>query len=176
MSVNVFKNFILNKDMEYVDNRPSYFQTIWTPIASMGWYIVGLVIVLYYTFPLIQKKYKNWKLARNQQDDAAIETDELPQLSANVELARQKMQEAYNKSCILAQVKEEEEKEKKRQKILKLLENKNVGTKLGNAMDNEKPSTSTKSKFKSEYNPLMGDNARGYRPPKRTCCKKGGCG
>lgn len=37
-----------------------------------------------------------------------LETDELPQLSANVELARQKMQEAYNKSCILAQVKEEE--------------------------------------------------------------------
>jgi len=22
----------------------------------------------------------------------------------------------------------------------------------------------------------MGDNTRGYRPPKRTCCKKGGCG
>lgn len=163
--------------MEYVDN-PSYFQTIWAPIASMGWYIVGLVIVLYYTFPLIQKKYKSWKLARNQQDDAAFgkKTDELPQLSANVELARQKMQEAYNKSSVLTQIKEEEEKEKKRQKVLKLLENKNVGTKLGYAMDNEIPSTSTKSKLKSEYNPLMGDNTRGYRPPKRTCCKKGGCG
>jgi len=37
-----------------------------------------------------------------------LETDELPQLSANVELARQKMQEAYNKSCTLAQIKEEE--------------------------------------------------------------------
>lgn len=26
------------------------------------------------------------------------------------------------------------------------------------------------------YNPLMGDNARRYRPPKRSCCGKGGCG
>lgn len=37
-----------------------------------------------------------------------LETDELPQLSANVELARQKMQEVYNKSSALAQIKEEE--------------------------------------------------------------------
>lgn len=28
----------------------------------------------------------------------------------------------------------------------------------------------------TEYNPLMGDGSRGYRPPKRSCCKKGGCG
>lgn len=28
----------------------------------------------------------------------------------------------------------------------------------------------------TEYNPLMGDGSRGYRPPKRTCCGKGGCG
>jgi len=28
----------------------------------------------------------------------------------------------------------------------------------------------------AEYNPLMGDSSRGYRPPKRSCCKKGGCG
>lgn len=47
-----------------------------------------------------------------------------------------------------------QEKEKKRQKILKLLENKNVGTRLGTA-DDETPSTSTapstsaKSKLKS---------------------------
>ncbi|CAL1682334.1 unnamed protein product [Lasius platythorax] len=164
--------------MEYVDS-PSYFQMIWAPIASVGWYIVGLMIILCYSFPHIQEKYKSWRLARNQQDGAAFgkKTDELPQLSANVELTRQKMQEAYNKNCVLAQVKEEEAKEKKRQKVLKLLENKSVGTKLGSAEDDETPSTSTKSKsLKSEYNPLMGDNTRGYRPPKRTCCKKGGCG
>lgn len=164
--------------MEYVDN-PSYFQTIWAPIASVGWYIVGLAIILCYTFPHIQERYKSWRLARNQ-DSAAFgkKTVELPQLSANVELSRQKMQEAYNKSCILAQIKEEEEKEKKRQKVLKLLKNKNVGTKLGNSKDDDTPSTSgmQSKSFKSEYNPLMGDNTRGYRPPKRSCCKKGGCG
>jgi len=101
-----------------------------------------------------------------------LETDQLSQMSASVELARQKMQEAYDKSRILAQLKEEEvcyfwkchitfvflyrrkqlfflqEKEKKRQKILKILEKKNVGRKLGsnNSDTNETPSTSTKSK------------------------------
>lgn len=39
-----------------------------------------------------------------------------------------------------------QEKEKKKQKVLKLLENKNVGTRLGNATDDESPSTSSKSK------------------------------
>ncbi|KAL6257572.1 hypothetical protein P5V15_011147 [Pogonomyrmex californicus] len=166
-------------NMEYVDNS-SYIQSIWAPIASVGWYIVGLGIIAIYTFPHIQERYKKWKLAKNQRDAAlGKKTDELPQLSANVELARQKLQEAYDKSRVLAQAKEEEEKERKRQKVLKLLENKNVGTRLGHGTDDDMPgtSTSTKSKsLKSEYNPLMGDNTRGYRPPKRTCCKKGGCG
>ncbi|KAH0953884.1 hypothetical protein HN011_001547 [Eciton burchellii] len=166
--------------MEYVDDR-SYFQTIWAPIASVGWYIVGLAVIAYFAFPHIEEKYKNWRLTRNQQNNAALgkKTDQLSQMSASVELARQKMQEAYEKSRVLAQLKEEEEKEKKRQKILKILEKKNVGRKLGsnNSDTNETPSTSTKSKLlKSEYNPLMGDSSRGYRPPKRSCCKKGGCG
>jgi len=43
-----------------------------------------------------------------------------------------------------------QEKEKKRQKVLKLLEKKNIGTRLGSTNDDETPSTSTKSKsFKS---------------------------
>jgi len=162
--------------MEHVDS-PSYLQTIWAPIASVGWYLVGLGIIALYTFPHIQEKYKSWK-GKNQRDGAlGKKTDELPQLSANVEMARQKLQEAYDKSRVIAQIKEEEEKEKKKQKVLKLLENKNVGTRLGSATDDEGPSTSSKSKsLRSDYNPLIGDNARGYRPPKRSCCKKGGCG
>ncbi|EZA60021.1 uncharacterized protein LOC105274834 [Ooceraea biroi] len=163
--------------MEYVEDR-SYFQTIWAPIASVGWYIVGLAVIAYFAFPHIEEKYKSWKLTRKRQDNAAFskKIDQLPQMSANVESARQKMQEVYNKSCALAQVKEEEEKEKKRQKVLKMLEKKNVGRKLGDP-DDDTPSTSTKSNsLKSGYNPLVGDNARGYRPPKRSCCKKGGCG
>lgn len=42
-----------------------------------------------------------------------------------------------------------QEKEKKRQKVLKLLENKNIGTRLGNTTDNEMPSTSSSTKSKS---------------------------
>ncbi|XP_018300855.1 uncharacterized protein [Mycetomoellerius zeteki] len=135
--------------MEHVDN-PSYLQTIWAPIASVGWYIVGLGIIALYTFPHIQEKFKSWKVARNQRDAAlGKKTDELPQLSSNVELARQKMQETYDKSRALAQIKEEEEKEKKRQKVLKLLENKNIGTRLGSRTNDETPSTSTNTEYKT---------------------------
>jgi len=37
-----------------------------------------------------------------------LETDQLSQTSNDVKLARQKMQEAYDKSCVLAKLKEEE--------------------------------------------------------------------
>ncbi|XP_020282791.1 uncharacterized protein LOC109854286 [Pseudomyrmex gracilis] len=163
--------------MEHVEHS-SYFQMIWTPVASVGWYLVGFAIIAIYAFPHIQERYKKW-LAKNQTNDAFTKKiDDLPQMSANVELARQKMQEAYAKSAALAKIKQEEEQEKKRQKVIKLLENKKVGERLGSLSDNEQPGTSSgKSKsFKSEYNPLMGDSTRGYRPPKRSCCKKGGCG
>ncbi|EFN86212.1 selenoprotein S A [Harpegnathos saltator] len=164
--------------MEHV-HSPSYFQIIWSQIASVGWYIVGVLAITYYMFPHIQEKYENWKLIKNKQNDAAHckKTDQMPQVSANVELARQKLQETYNQHCVTAKLKEEEEKEKKRQKVLKLLESKEVGKRLGNASDNSAPSTSSSSKpSKSDYNPLMGDHTRGYRPPKRSCCGKGGCG
>lgn len=45
--------------------------SVWAPIASVGWYIVGLGIIALYMFPHIQEKYKNWK-ARNQRDGAAF--------------------------------------------------------------------------------------------------------
>lgn len=164
--------------MEHDDNS-TYFQIIWSQIASVGWYIVGFSVIAYYIFPYIQEKYKNWKLVQDKQSDAAHckKTDQLSRISANVQLARQKLQETYNQSSTLAKIKEEEEKEKKRQKVIKLLENKEVGKRLGSESDNEAPSTSSNSKpFNSGYNPLMGDNTRRYRPPKRSCCGKGGCG
>ncbi|XP_014487334.1 PREDICTED: selenoprotein S A-like [Dinoponera quadriceps] len=157
----------------------SYFQIIWSPIASVGWYIVGLLAITYYVYPHIQRKYKNWKLVRNQQDDTVHckKTDQLSRTSADVELVRQKLQETYNLICAVAKLEEEVEKEKKRQKVIKMLEDKEVGRRLGSASDNEAPSTSSNSKpFKSSYNPLMGDGIRRYRPPKRSCCGKGGCG
>lgn len=46
--------------------------SVWTPIASVGWYIVGLAIIAYYAFPHIEEKYKNWKLTGKQQDDVAL--------------------------------------------------------------------------------------------------------
>ncbi|XP_032667766.1 uncharacterized protein LOC116842527 isoform X2 [Odontomachus brunneus] len=165
--------------MEQSVDSSNYFQIIWSHIASVGWYIVGLLAITYYVFPHIQEKYRNWKSVQNQQSDAAHskKTDQLSRTSANVELARQKLQETYDQNCILAKLKEEEEKEKKRQKVIKLLEGKEVGKRLGSSSDNQAPSTSSNSKsLKSDYNPLMGDNTRGYRPPKRSCCGKGGCG
>lgn len=53
------------------DNYSASCIPVWAPIASVGWYIVGLGIIALYMFPHIQEKYKNWK-ARNQRDGVAF--------------------------------------------------------------------------------------------------------
>lgn len=45
---------------------------VWALIASVGWYIVGLLFILYHTYPYIQEKYKSWRFARNQHDSVAF--------------------------------------------------------------------------------------------------------
>lgn len=158
--------------------QPSYFNMLWAYVASVGWYIVALLGIGWYTYPYIQDKYTKWKIKRDEQEYAAKyhkNPDLLQQRLSELEAARQKMQEEYQKATLAAKEKEEEQKRKKQEEINKLL---NVPQKLGGERNNE-PSTSRGPKSKSlkpEYNPLMGDSSRGYRPPKRSCCRKGGCG
>ncbi|XP_035737595.1 uncharacterized protein LOC118448442 [Vespa mandarinia] len=151
-----------------------YFQMAWTYVASVGWYIVALIGIIWYTYPYIQDKYTKWKIKRDEAEYAAKyhkNSDLLQQRLLAVESSRQKMQEQYIKSTLIAKEKEEERKQKKKEEVRNLLD----GDIVGHGRKDE-ASTSNGTKSKSGYNPLMGDGSRSYRPPKRSCCGKGGCG
>ncbi|XP_071875010.1 uncharacterized protein isoform X2 [Bombus fervidus] len=156
-----------------------YFKTVWTTIASVGWYIIGITICIWWASPYILEKYANWKLRKNEQEYAAKyhkNPDLLRERLSGLEASRQKMQEEYYQKCMLA---EQERTEKGNAKgIAKLiLDNNVIGDRLGKKDNDSPPSTEKKHKsIREEYNPLMGDGSRGYRPPKRTCCGKGSCG
>lgn len=154
-----------------------YFQMAWAYIASVGWYIVALIGVIWYTYPYIQDKYTNWKIKKDEAEYAAKyhkNSDLLQQRLSAVEASRQKMQEQYLKSTLIAKEKEEERKQKKKEEVNNLLDDD-----IMSQGSKDEPSTSKGPKSKAlrrGYNPLMGDSSRGYRPPKRSCCGKGGCG
>ncbi|XP_017798399.1 PREDICTED: uncharacterized protein LOC108579383 isoform X2 [Habropoda laboriosa] len=156
-----------------------YFRTVWTVIASVGWYLIGVVIFFWFASPYIREKYTSWKLRKDEQDYAAKyhkNPDLLQERLSGLEASRQKMQEEYYKKCRVAQ-EEEQEKQKTIRSSRLILDNATPGHRLG-SKDNDQSFTEKKHKsIKGEYNPLMGNGSRGYRPPKRSCCGKGGgCG
>ncbi|XP_015185492.1 PREDICTED: uncharacterized protein LOC107071214 [Polistes dominula] len=153
-----------------------YFTMAWVYVASVGWYIVASSIVLWYTYPYIKDKYIKWKIKKDEEEYAAKyhkNPDIALQTALKIEAARQKMQEDYTKQTLI--VKKQMEELKKKEKEAGNCQDGNI---LGHgSKDEASTSKGPKSKsFKSEYNPLMGDSSRGYRPPKRSCCGKGGCG
>ncbi|XP_012288722.1 selenoprotein S [Orussus abietinus] len=165
---------------EVYGKETSYVGIVWQSIARIGWYLVGISLVLIYTFPYIQERYQRWRLKKDEQEYSAKyhkNPDMLMERLAGLEAARQRMQEKFNRDLELARQREAEKQEKKRQELLNLTSKLNVGRSLRSS-ENE-PSTSSESKsepYKKEYNPLTGDAAGWYRPPKRSCCRKGGCG
>nr|XP_003700464.1 PREDICTED: uncharacterized protein LOC100880405 isoform X1 [Megachile rotundata] len=166
--------------MDYKDETfgVSYFKAVWASIASVGWYIVAIFVCCWYASPYIQEKYRKWKLRIDERDYAAKyhkDPDLLQERLSALEASRQRMQEKYYEKCVLAR-QEEKEKEIKRE-AARLIDNAFAGQRLGNSSRDESTFVQkNKKSLKGDYNPLMGDNSRGYRPPKRTCCGKGGCG
>ncbi|XP_063978896.1 uncharacterized protein LOC135163412 [Diachasmimorpha longicaudata] len=150
--------------------RTSYLPIIWTAIASIGWYILGAGVALFFASPYIADKYRSWRRRKDEQEyDEKYKKD--PDLQEerlrSIEAARQRMQSKYNETVEEAERRKEAEKEAKMRELLKHSDEAG-GHRLGG------PSTS-KSKY-NDYNPLMGDTNRGYKPPKRSACRGGGCG
>ncbi|XP_076642997.1 uncharacterized protein LOC143353500 [Halictus rubicundus] len=159
----------------------SYITMIWNAVASVGWYIVAILISLWCASPYIREKYTNWKTRKEEQDYAAKyhkNPDLLQERLSAVEASRQKMQQEYYEKCALAQKDREERAERKREAARSAeVQSGSLGHRLGTETDDRLSFPKGKSNsMKKEYNPLMGDNSRGYRPPKRSCCGKGGCG
>ncbi|XP_034187046.1 uncharacterized protein LOC117607449 [Osmia lignaria lignaria] len=165
--------------MDYPEGQyqVSYFRTMWTAVASMGWYILALAICCWYASPYIRERYTRWKLRKDEEDYAAKfhkNPDLLQDRLSALEASRQRMQEKYYQKCV--QSKEEEREKEIRKEASRLIDSSSTGYRLGSASD-ESTFVQKKSKsLRGDYNPLMGDNSRGYRPPKRSCCGKGGCG
>ncbi|XP_014244034.1 selenoprotein S-like [Cimex lectularius] len=136
-------------------------------LMNYGWYLVGLGIFYLIYRDKINKYLDDWYTRREEQKYAEkyhknpdLARERLEALTA----ARQKMQEELNQKAKEAEERRKEREEQKRLEREKLL----TGHKLGGS--------SSQSPYKKEYNPLMGDGGSSYRPPKKSCCKKGGCG
>ncbi|XP_034946009.1 uncharacterized protein [Chelonus insularis] len=161
----------MNDNEGFTYRSTSNLTTIWALIASVGWYLLAIAIALFCASPYLGEKYQSWKQKKDE-EEYKIKYHKNPDLfeerSRAIEAARQKLQEKYNEEARKAQEKEEERKRLKKQQLLNL--KKDGGQRLGTADD---ASTSKSSKLYDEYNPLMGDSSRGYKPPKRSCCGKG---
>lgn len=48
-----------------------YIVTVWNAIASVGWYIIAVIISFWLASPYIQEKYTSWKLKKDEQEYAA---------------------------------------------------------------------------------------------------------
>ncbi|XP_058793123.1 uncharacterized protein LOC131665314 [Phymastichus coffea] len=169
---------MIDEYVEYIEPYwKFYHDRVWLFISSVGWYFVGISVVLIYAWPSIQKLYRNWKKTKDEQEyDMKYHknVDLSSKLLIATQLAREKQQEKYLRERELALEKEKERVEKKRQEVLRLEEQRSSGTRLGNS--SEGAAGPSKSTLKGEYNPLMGESSKRYIPPKRSCCKKGGCG
>ncbi|XP_043280298.1 selenoprotein S-like [Venturia canescens] len=168
-------------EQEGVSYNPfSYLGIIWAGIASVGWYLVAVGVGLFFAAPYLEEKYTSWKQKKDEADYAAKyhkNPDLLHERLRGQEEARQRMQEKYDAAAKISRELEEKRKEEKKQEIAKLMANQDGGRRLGTRDgDASTSNNSTSSSFRNEYNPLMGDSSRGYRPPKRSCCGKGGCG
>ncbi|XP_076618924.1 uncharacterized protein LOC143340630 [Colletes latitarsis] len=155
-----------------------YISDAWAYIAPVGWYIIAIAISFWYASPYIWEKYRNWKLRKDEQDYAAKyhkNTDLLQERLSALEASRQRMQQNYYQKCMVAREEKECKREQKAQS--RLIDINLVGQGLENKSNDWFPVGNDKPKsVKKDYNPLMGDGSRGYRPPKRSRCGNGGCG
>ncbi|XP_011310479.1 uncharacterized protein [Fopius arisanus] len=161
-------------EADILPTRTSYLPIVWAAIASVGWYILGVLVALFFASPYIAEKYKSWKNKKDKQEyDSKYKKN--PDLQEErlraIEAARQRMQSKYNETLEEAERRKEAEKAEKIRELEKF-RNSTGPYRLGDTQSG--PSTS-KPKY-NEYNPLMGDTTRNYKPPKRSACRGGGCG
>ncbi|XP_045479322.1 uncharacterized protein LOC123684197 [Harmonia axyridis] len=137
-------------------------------VENYGWYFLLSTVVGFYLYNVHLKErikeYMKWK--SEQEYSAKYHKDpDLLERRLNAQQAyADKLQEKYNREAAEHKKNVEEKEAQKRENLLNKLQGKG-GAKLG-------------SSSKPDYNPLMGaGTSGGYRPPKKSCCKKGGgCG
>jgi len=180
-------------DVYYESRQPSsavpgsnindYFNNLLTFLIANAWYVVSIGIVLY----ILWQKFRS-KIDSNRNVGPSLSPEEIFARQEAMETIRRKMQDQYDLKAQAFAVKQKEKEELLRQEKLKNLEK--YGSVLGrssktvaadtNNSSNE-PTTikrkTEKSKFKPEYNPLMGDASGSgacFRPARRNVGAGGG--
>jgi len=175
-------------DVFYESQRPSshtsgstdHLNNIFTLVTSNGWLIVMVGIVLYFLWQKFQG------VSSSRSSGPQLSPEEVFARQEAMEARRRIMQEQYDLKAQEFAVKQKEKQEKLRQEKLKNLEN--YGTVLGRGSKNATADTSVdenataikrkteKSKFRPEYNPLMGGSGSGayFRPARRSGAAGGG--
>ncbi|XP_013144130.1 PREDICTED: uncharacterized protein LOC106107697 [Papilio polytes] len=135
-------------------------------LASYGWYLVGVSATALYAAHKFIPRIERW---RQHREDAAYHKDpdvalaRLARLAA-VQAARERQQRLLEQASNDALIQQKEREERKRAELVEKLKKleENGGHRLGAGDD---------------YLPLSGGaSTSSYRPPKRSACKRGGCG
>jgi len=153
---------------------------------SNPWVLLLIAIAIYYLIQRLELniKYQNWKEQRQYAAEAEHvkkNPDFYRARMEAMEMARQKQQDAHDIAAReLAEKERQKEEERRLQKVEQLenlLEGKGYNNKSNRtaASESEKSGTAakankSKSNFRSDYNPLMGNSGGSsrYRPDRRT--------
>ncbi|XP_066975727.1 selenoprotein S-like [Macrobrachium rosenbergii] len=159
--------------------------SITSTIEANGWYILGLLILLYIVKINLQPKISAWRRKREEAEElAAVHKDPDRYLERELALdkARQKLQQQYNQNAEQWIEKQKELEEKKRREKVEDWErhergegyrNKSRNTASAAAAPASNASSATgdkksgKPKLRPEYNPMTGDIGGGscrWRP------------
>ncbi|KAK9754492.1 Selenoprotein S (SelS) [Popillia japonica] len=141
-------------------------------IENYGWYILISTAVILYIINLFKPKINKYFEWKNEQDYIAKYHKDPDLFSRRLEIQRNRvelLQKRHEKDAEIYQRKLKERDAKKLEEIAKKYENANIGQKLGSSIEASKS-------LKPDYNPLMGDSSRSYRPVKKSPCGGKGCG
>jgi len=171
--------------------QDSYINVVMAYLSN-PWVLLLIAIAIYYLIQRLELniRYQNWKEQRQYAADVEHVKKNPDFYRARMEAmerARQKQQEAHDIAAReLAEKERQKEEERRAQKVEQLenlLEGKGYNNKSNRtcAGESEKSGTTskvnkTKSNFRSDYNPLMGNSGgqSRYRPDRRSAGGGGG--
>ncbi|GJQ82083.1 hypothetical protein Trydic_g6955 [Trypoxylus dichotomus] len=142
-------------------------------LENYGWYILLVTVFSLYIINLFKPKINKYFEWKSEQEYIAKYHKDPDLFTQRLEAQRKRvmlLQEQYEKDTEIYQDKLKERESKKSAEIAKKYETINVGEKLGSLKGE------TSKSLKPDYNPLMGDSGRSYRPTRKSPCSGGGCG
>ncbi|KAF2893443.1 hypothetical protein ILUMI_12728 [Ignelater luminosus] len=159
--------------LKYTESRWNF--SVIDILEHYGWYLLILVCIIIYVYrqmrPSLDKFLKD-KADREYSAHYHKNPDIAAARIAAQQTVTQRLQDKYKQDATEYQRKMEEKDAKKREEWL-TRHTAPSGHKLGNGSSSNKEEQNS---LRPEYNPLMGDSSRSYRPQRKSPCSGGGCG